>query len=770
MAQTKLLNIYWKQNSPFGTFLSGDSIDTYWDSDTDWFYATLNGVATTSGTDIPPYFTYAGENQDYYLARTIYQASICSGTTLYTFQFYPLFPYLFRTQYTNHPTCIIPGPTPTVCDLNFDSLASVTDVTTATATDGVITISASGSNGAVQYRLNSDFVYNDGTAQTSGTFTGLGKGNYLVYARDAINCLAVLSVTVGIQKTYGAKYRLEYYYNDENGANAFHHKTEILEKDYSGAVTEVCGGDSPTILSMGEPSETNKFIPILASALTFTMKAESDGYFQDLYTNDPEKYRIRHSIDSAGGSSYSVMWTGKMLPNQYQEPFVSDPYIVDAVANDGLAQLQDVYFLDDDNNRLTGQLKVISVIAWILRKIGLGINIRSSCNLYATGMATTAADDPLDQAYVDVYRYYLISESPTCWDVLTYILETFTAQIKQYYNVWNIVRPEELIASYDYREYDSNGIYVSNSSYNPVKDLKSINYSSRVIWRDRTQLLKINPGYGRLRLLYNLGLKKNLLLNGDFSVKRFSVYQANVSGDLSLIHGTIPDLAGFQLVNNGTTVTTGIDDLGGGNVAIEITCTELGAYLQSDPIDLKVGNKESIRLTFTFKIYTYKVPTFFYTKVKIEVTYGNYFLGGGGDWTSTQGYITAYVKQDEYNKYQTLEIIAEGPDPTYITGEDFSVKILGAYPIDYDYDSYVSLRALTTSSLPSGFRNELYINPYLYYYELENTPAPRLKNALTLSQTKPALSPKVVALVAYGILGVVNPLTLPVPATTLRIR
>jgi hypothetical protein len=482
-------------------------------------------------------------------------------------------------------------------------------------------------------------------------------GRRIIFCRDALNCIAVMSVTVGVSRTYGVLYRHEFYSIITNK----HQKTELLQKDYAGAVTEVNCEPEPVSYLMGNQSSRDKFVALKTAEMSFRMTSLSDGQFQTLYTNDPEKFRLKHYIDE--GSGYSAVWTGKVLPSQYSEAYISAPYDVTVNAHDGLATLQDVDFLDDDGNRLQGTYKQIALIAWILGKIGLGLNIRSSCNIFATtegggpGMTTTAASDPLDQAYVDVLRYYLINETPNCWDVLNYLLEPYGAQIILYNNVWNILRVEERVNAFNYREYSSVGAYVSNSSYNPVKDMKGSSQFGRLVWTDQSQSLNINPGFGQIRLLYNLGRKKNLIENGDFSVKKYSVYRAPVAMDGwvpglivpgGIVQGAVADLNGFEIVANGTQVTTGIESLGEGNVAMRATVTEPGGYLLTDTLNLKVGNADSLKITLAFKVSITGAdpfPTIFtipntYLKIKIKVIYGLYWLTDSGGWSDEDTEIT----------------------------------------------------------------------------------------------------------------------------------
>jgi len=726
MAQTKICYILFKQNSPYGTYVADDYVDIYWDDSTNQFVVKKNGGVITSGNEIPQYFTYGGFPEVYYKLENIIQVSICQGDDLWQYERVSTFPYYIRVKMKDHPTCSLFGE---VCDLAFDSLPVITNASTSTASDGSIVVSASGSNGSVKYRLE-DFEYNDGYGQTSGTFSGLHSGTYTVYCRDAKNCLAVISVKVGVTSTYGVLYRLEFYDHRLN----YHNKTEVLQKDYSGSVTEVIAGNAdPTIYTLRGEGERDKFVSILAGQMVFCVMSQSDFQFSTLYTNDPEKFRLRHSIDDGGG--YDIQWIGKVVANQYEEAYISPPYPLNITATDGLPSLADEVLLDDDGNPLNGDYKQIVLIAWILNKIGFGINIHVACNMYATGMSTGANNDPLDQAYVDVSRYYLLSESPTCYDVLKMILEPYGAQIILYNNVWNILRVEERVNSFDYRVFNSLGVYVSNSTYNPVKDLKRSSDIGRIVWTDSNQNLRIYPGFGKIRLLYNLGRKKNLLVNGDFRLRKTAGYQANVKPIVFDDSGSqvylLPDLNGFQLVTNGIAVTQTYQNLEDGNVAVGFITNEPGAYLLSDTYTLKMGGADTIKVTYIFRHLISSFGAGAYIRARLKVTYGTYYLKDDGTWTTTDTSIVFFIKGENYNKYQKLEIVAAPPSVSALDGMAFNVKCYIAHDDSYEWDNITLFRAKQTTTLPANYRTEFYdsagtyditggSNPFIYYYELKN--------------------------------------------------
>lgn len=720
MAQTRIANILWRNNSPYGTFNSGDSVDIYWDDSASAFIVKNNTVTITSGNQIPIVFRHNGNSEAFYKTEQYYESLICSGDNKIIFERRSAFPYFNQITLFDHPSCI---GTPQVCDLAFTSLANITNCSSETATDGAFTVSATGTN-PVKYRLNQDFEYNDGNGQVSGTFTGLTRGNYLVFARDSVNCLSVLGVTIGISYTYGVKLQLTYY----SIHTGFRHKTEILEKNYSGQVSVFKGVEKrPCEYNLRGEGERDKFVPILAGELIINILSESANQYSDLYTNDPEKFRSRHSIDV--GSGFNTVFVGKVLPNQSTESLKTPKSDVQIIATDGLPSLQDFDFLDGEGNRLVGDHKQITIIAFILNKIGLGLSIRSGCNIYATGMSTAATDDPLDQAYVDVMRYYLKDETPNCWTVLQWILEPYGAQIIQYNNAWNIIRLEERVNDFDYREYNSNGVYVTNGNYNPIRDLKGSGYGNRLVWADQSQTLRVNPGFGTIRLLYDLGRKDNILINGDFSLRQTSTFQnaINIGWGQTLAAGfyrqIAPDTSGFELVSNGNIVTRAWETVKDESVALTFSSSGRLSYFLSKNVFVKMGNADRIKLTYVFAVTPAAYVSYPYIKVKIMVTYGDYYLLDDGTWSTIESSISYFVKPESFYQYQTLEVIGDAPVSGSSVGDFLNVRAFIPYFLDYDFANITLLKASPTTTLKEGYRVSVFYtatNTQLYY-ELKRT-------------------------------------------------
>jgi hypothetical protein len=744
MADIKLLTVVWKQNSPFGGYVSGDVVITYYDTTNGQFKVTKNASVITSGNQIPQTFYILGSTPDtYYKSEFTEQILICEASAKVKYTRQSGFPYLSKSLLNNHPSCDIP----VVCDVKFTGLPSVTNASTATALDGAITVTATSTHGAIQYKLGSDFSY--GSGQTSGTFSNLRTGTYTIYARDAVNCRATITVKVDVSVSYGVLYELQY-----TSADGSIHTAEILEKGYAGVPIEITAATAPVRYRLRGESEREKFVSILPGEIELAWVSQTEGEFAALYDNDPDQYRIRLTVDS------SVKWIGKVLTNQIQERYVNAPYTFQVVATDGLAGLSDLAFVDDFGAKMTGELKQISVIAFILKKIGLGLNIRSGCNLFATGMSTGTSNDPLDQAYVDLDRYYLINENPTCLDVLKYILEPYGAQIIQWDNIWNIVRVEERVGTFSYRQYDSNGTYLSNSSYAPIRDVKLGTETNRLVWKDQNQMLRIMPGFGSIRVINNLGLKNNIIKNGEFKLVAAEKSDGYID-DKDIDY--VVDTTGWQLINaDNKPISVRYQTIDQDNVALVLASYEDNSknYLLTNDINLKLGTTDRIIFKIRYKIQrsyeeSNQIYNFYYLRVRFEVTYGGYWLTEDGNWKDSKHIIVTHLTNDQANQWIDFELNVgvplnanNQPSIDFINGKPFNVKIYlpnaneaefegsstaqaliklkQKQTVGYPPDTKASFFDVDGTYTPSGFAGV-----YLFYYNLkEDTSAESLPNII----------------------------------------
>jgi len=402
------------------------------------------------------------------------------------------------------------------------------------------------------------------------------------------------------------------------------------------------------------------------------------------------------------------------VPQVYSEAYLIPPYNVAVQVTDGLPNLGKIAFLHDDGNKYIGSIKAISLLATALQKTNLSLSIRCGCNLFASTMATTSADDPLDQAYVDVDTYYLLSDTPTWADVVNAILKSFRARLALGNGVWNIFRPEEMISSFNYRDFDSGGNYISNSSYDPVTLIKAATANTRLRWKDQDQNLEIRPGYGKLRVKYHLGLKTNILRNGNFGL--ISSFDTLFNG-----YNYSIDLHGFQIISptypmSHSYVINTPGDINDISLLISGTLasvTKPYGYVQSDNYMLAMGLGNQIKFSINVKIpapYVYGLAvdgsgntvvvatniTIPYQKIRARIYYGGKYLQTDGNWTNIPTDIIFYCTQ--FNQFVDFSIIANQPDSTYTTPAQFYVRIYHSTENDYDFTTSGQLKAKITNS------------------------------------------------------------------------
>ncbi len=594
--------------------------------------------------------------------------------------------------------------------------------------DGSITYTALSNNPPIEYALR-DFIYGDGNGQASSTFSNLRAGAYVMYAIDSVNAKAAYSFTIPLNATpstppatpptFNIKYQLQL--TDYNGKQSV---VNILRNGYNGAVTQVDGGsEDPVVYSVRLYGNSDKYAPVLASTLTLTLNSATPFQFQELFTGSAEDYSILYYKEGV------LKMAGRVYPQSYQEPYTEAlNYPVSITATDGLVELDELDFVDDDGSYITGKASQIEVIALILQKLKFNIGIRVACNLYATGMATTAADDPLAQAYVDCRSYYQKDEPLSCLEVIKRILEPYCASICQWEGLWWIVRFEEFVStSVPYREFDYTGAYRSNGTHNPIVNIKRTTEYDRLHWASANMDMLLP--YGNVEVVYSQGLQKSLLRNGDFRITYNTDPQGNrtASVDLSAFNFVQATdsimLAKFVKADQFGLFDSQENALEYKNGAIEFTGTGK-AYLFTELPNFSFYNSDTFTISIKIRLPSYQldIP---YQKVKLKVKHGSYYLQQDGSWSTNESLVVHYVK--EFGKFIDLKTSAR----TDFAGgtATLTITVYSSYAWDPEFTSYADLRAKTTSTLPAKWRTEMSTTTpptvgNLLYYELEENNAP----------------------------------------------
>ena len=646
---------------------AGDRIHIYWDDaalDLVVYHEDVSAVTTTaitSGPDLGVHKILNQTNKDhsykvnlkviYLLGSPGYGTSnstFCSGTTLNYFIFLlenPSFPYAIQNQTPNAASCVAQ-----VCDIRFTAPALITNASTVTGNDGEVTVLATSQNGTVKYSLT-DFTYSTG-GQTSGTFSSLSPGEYTVYAKDQYGCKTTLSFTIELEDTYEDLMEIEY-------DDRFNQKTSkfiIYERGYVGDLTVLdCGGANPVVIQK-IPKDSDKLNVIEFTKAVLTLVNTVDFQYLRLYTQDEKRFNGVWQVDG------STIWSGFLIPSVFTEPYKAAPYETTFEFTDGIKDLENIPFANPDGSLLEGDNKIIKLIAFILKKTGLSLSIRVAANIYETDHNTAATDDPLDQTYVDYKCYRNDKNEPfDCLKVLESVLKPFGARIFQWSNVWNVVRIEEEVASYDYRVYDSDGNYSSNSSFDPILDL-----GTDLLFANRDHIFEVIPAYGIMKVK-NILNKVSTLVTGSFEKDDLLVYTDDASGfkDWTLQLADQYTALSFQ---RATTENNSVGAFLLGDSVVQVR----NSYIQSKTVLLEYNPGDKISFSFEYGVdrITTQIP-FIILRFKIKL--GSNYLQQDGTWDTTDYIYRVYpAPPQRIEKYSAQFKV---PDVSVTTEENLTVYI-----------------------------------------------------------------------------------------------
>jgi hypothetical protein len=278
---------------------SGHHVEVYWDDTNEAIVvydydnsADTTPTTRTSGPDLGARSTDFQIIENYLNDRLregddqIRGYTFCDGANLQYFNFTSLFPYATKISSPSHFSCAL-----NVCDLQISDTYIVQGASDFVTPDGAFEVTATSSNGSYKFSLDPDFdYYTEG--QTTGLFAGVYAGQYTITAKDEIGCVDTITLTVPVPDFYNPLYRLEY--TDHNDLPT---RVDILERGYTGEVTEVCGDADPFILKYNGSGEINKFTPIIPSEARLTIMSETNFQFRDLFSEDERKYQVRYYKD-----------------------------------------------------------------------------------------------------------------------------------------------------------------------------------------------------------------------------------------------------------------------------------------------------------------------------------------------------------------------------------------------------------------------------------------------------------------------------------------
>ena len=607
------------------------------------------------------------------------------------------------------------------CDLFFfEDGTAITAATGPSNADGAVSVSCltSGTPKFVIYPEGSpiDPPYASRT-NTSGNFSGLVPGNYVINARTNDSCTKELKIVIDFIYTWVPRWRLQHG-TEANSGILF--RVDIEDNQFSGEVEYVTGTSdpSPAILSFVNEDLSNVFIPVIGSELVVNLISPTEGYFDVINSYDERRFRATYYVKEGG--VYVQKWQGFAVPqNSDEEYFKSNNYTVSFTFSDGLQDLDHVPFSDDSGNAPQLRLSVMSAIVFCLKKTGLKLQIWETVNFYELGMDHGAGDSTLKQCYFDPQVYFDGTEMESCLSVLKSLMTNFAARLSQSNGVWAIDCPTLKTGSTTATRkfsYTGGSISGGNESYRIMLRSASA-VSPKLLFKDRSARKTHQNMFGKLvfTFSYELEAKQNILLNGDFqdediengqlknwqidySDYSFPFTPAEIIKDTSLEHDKVLKQT-FHL-DKGLAVQEQI-------------------VISGTPIPLRLPDTQPTRLRLSFDTFTAPtIPdTYIYLDISLAMPDGtpiplNMGMQSNNDGsypfkeevdTGLGSYKRVYIDNHSgwnTNLIETLKTVA------FDVVGNIQVQIrVNNNPL-YDYDSVVSLRTESDSALGKPYQND----------------------------------------------------------------
>lgn len=225
---------------------------------------------------------------------------------------------------------------------------------------------------------------------------------------------------------YGVKYRAEWRATTRGVRD---YVVEILKDGYTGSISPLyLTGDCITI-TYGEVDQS-ELQPIKSSEAEITaLCMEDNNPYMELYTLTPAEYQVVIYEND------NVIWRGYLATGDYTQPLAKAPYVVRFRANDGLAVLKAMPYLDSNGDRFTENRSVAQLFRSLLEPISDRVDIWNYALLRPD--QTSGTFDILSIPEVSIYSVFG-DNIPTYYDVLEAVLSNFGVQLFQQNDGWCI--------------------------------------------------------------------------------------------------------------------------------------------------------------------------------------------------------------------------------------------------------------------------------------------------------------------------------------------
>jgi len=232
------------------------------------------------------------------------------------------------------------------------------------------------------------------------------------------------------------------------------------------------------------------------------------------WLNTSERRTIRATLKKNANTYFQ----GYLVTGEFVESLNADPREYSFIANDGLGLLREEDYVDGSGYPFDDFEDEITILAQALQLTGLQLPIRCAVNLFEDSMNDTDSDDPLKQTSIDQFAFTDEDYNPgKCYDVINKILTTWKARIFQASGYWMIMPYEDMDGTaIDYRDFNYDGTYNSNNSYDPTKTTNKTNFINV-----KGSITQTNPALKQVTITQDFKKRPSILKGSNFPENEF---------------------------------------------------------------------------------------------------------------------------------------------------------------------------------------------------------------------------------------------------------
>jgi len=451
------------------------------------------------------------------------------------------------------------------------------------------------------------------------------------------------NITITTEDVEPSGSNLKYYlYFDDYTLN-------IYKNNYQGTASEIFG-----TFTLKKSSVDTILTPIRGTALELSLEANQTLTFDEFLLEDEFTYKTELLKNT------QIIFEGYIKPDGCQQSYVNDAWYVNIESNDVLGALKDLSFVQANGLRFTGKMSVYDVIKGCLDRTRLSLTINTSTEVTYVDYAGT---NILKDIYVNADRFIKDQNDIVimdCNEVLTSMLNLFSAVITQQDANWWIYRPNDLqLNGYTtFINQDTDTTFTKN--LNAVLGSQINNFYPHHC--DGNQQIEVKGAISAYRLNYQYGFLEGLVLNPNLNHDEDLVFEDwTVNPDLPIIEDGLTVLG---IINDGSTSGLKIGAQVYDGIYEVITSTPV-PFTQDEILSfrLKLSSK-NVRQTFFFQISTSD----------------GYYLNNNNEWTTTN-----YKRNFVFGEYKTSELFLnyELVLPPLIDDCDVTITIYGPKPYIY---------------------------------------------------------------------------------------